>query len=159
MQKMSACLWFNGNAKEAVDFYVSVFKDAKIILTSHYDIGAEDHGMRKGDVLAIYFEANGQKFIAINAGPEFKFNESVSFVVECDNQKEIDYYWDKLTIGGEISQCGWLKDKFGLSWQVTPTVLPKMLVDPDPKKRERVFSTFIQMKKFNIEELNQAYQG
>jgi predicted 3-demethylubiquinone-9 3-methyltransferase (glyoxalase superfamily) len=133
------CLWFNGQAKEAAEFYCSVFKNSKITTDTP---------------MVVNFELNGKKFMGLNGGPEFKFNEAVSFVVDCENQEEIDYYWSKLTAGGAESQCGWLKDKFGVSWQVVPTVLGKLLSNPE--KAPRVVKAFMQMKKFDIAALENA---
>jgi predicted 3-demethylubiquinone-9 3-methyltransferase (glyoxalase superfamily) len=133
------CLWFNGNAKQAADFYCSVFKNSKII---------------SDNPMVVMFELNEKKFMGLNGGPNFKFNESVSFVVECDDQAEIDYYWNHLTQGGEESMCGWLKDKFGLSWQIVPKVLGKLMNDPE--KAPRVMEAFLKMKKFDIATLMNA---
>lgn len=130
------CLWFDGKAREAAEFYCSVFKNS--VITSD-------------NQLVVTFETAGQKFMCLNGGPEFTFNPSISFVVECETQKEIDYYWNKLTEGGEESQCGWLKDKFGVSWQIVPAILGKLM--SDPSKSERVMNAFLQMKKFEIEKL------
>jgi predicted 3-demethylubiquinone-9 3-methyltransferase (glyoxalase superfamily) len=158
MQKITPNLWFNNNAQEAVDFYLSVFKDAKILNTDHYsDVGEEITGHKKGDVLTIEFELLGMRFIAINAGPEFKFNPSVSFMVECKDQDEIDYYWEKLSANPQAEQCGWLEDKYGLSWQITPEVLSKMLKEGTEEQRNRVFEAFMPMKKLVISDLEKAY--
>jgi predicted 3-demethylubiquinone-9 3-methyltransferase (glyoxalase superfamily) len=158
MQKMSTCLWFDSQAEEAARFYVSVFKDGKIGRIAHYGKeGFEIHGRPEGSVLTVEFEVNGQKFIALNGGPQFKFDEAVSFVINCETQEEIDYYWSKLTNGGQEGPCGWLKDKFGLSWQVVPTVLSDMMADKDHTKSDRVMKAFLQMKKFDIQKLKEAY--
>lgn len=133
------CLWFDGKAKVAADFYCSIFKNSRIITDTP---------------LVVTFELEGKKFMGLNGGPQFKFNESVSFVVECETQAEIDHYWTKLTEGGQESQCGWLKDKFGLSWQIIPAVLGKLM--SDPLKRPKVMEAFLKMKKFDIEKLMQA---
>jgi predicted 3-demethylubiquinone-9 3-methyltransferase (glyoxalase superfamily) len=133
------CLWFDGQAKAAAEFYCSVFKNSRILADTP---------------LVVNFELNGKKFMGLNGGPHFKFNEAISFVVECETQEEIDYYWNKLTEGGQESMCGWLKDKFGLSWQIVPTVLAKLMSDPE--RREKVIKAFMQMKKFDIEKLMQA---
>lgn len=133
------CLWFDGQAKAAAEFYCSVFKNSKIMADTP---------------LVVTFELNGRKFMGLNGGPKFKFNEAVSFVVDCDTQEEIDYYWDKLTEGGEESMCGWLKDKYGLSWQIVPAILGELMSDPE--KGQRVIQAFLQMKKFDIEKLKQA---
>lgn len=133
------CLWFNGQAKAAADFYCSVFKNSKIIADTP---------------MVVNFELNGKKFMGLNGGPDFTFNEAVSFVVECDNQEEIDHYWNKLTEGGEESRCGWLKDKFGVSWQIVPSILGKLMSDPE--KGQRVVQAFMNMKKFDIAALESA---
>jgi predicted 3-demethylubiquinone-9 3-methyltransferase (glyoxalase superfamily) len=150
------CLWFDNNAEEAVNFYTSVFKNSKIESISRYGKeGFEFHGQKEGTLLTASFQINGQQFLALNGGPMFKFTEAVSFQVFCDTQEEIDYYWEILTKdGGEESQCGWLKDKFGLSWQIIPSILSKLM--SDPSKAGKVTNAFMQMKKFNIEKLIQA---
>ena len=153
--QITPCLWFDGQAEEAVNFYTSVFKDSKIESISRFGKeGYDIHHQKEGTVLAIAFQINGQPFTAMNGGPEFKFNESISLQVFCDTQAEIDFYWNKLTEGGEESMCGWLKDKFGLSWQITPSILPKLLTDP--LKSEKVVKAFMQMRKFDIEALLNA---
>src|SRR5213596_4419150 len=159
MQKITPFLWFDNEAEEAVKFYTSVFKNSKIGRIFRYtEEAAEKTGRPVGSVLTIEFEIQGQKFVALNGGPLFKFNESVSFVVNCETQEEVDYFWEKLTAdGGQESQCGWLKDKFGVSWQVTPTVLIEMLHDEDAKKSERVMNAMMQMQKIDIEKLQAAY--
>jgi len=161
MQKITPFLWFDDQAEEAVKFYTSVFKNSKVGRILRYgEEAAKASGQPTGSVLTIEFEIEGQKFVALNGGPQFKFNESVSFVVNCDTQGEVDYYWGKLTAdGGQESACGWLKDKFGLSWQITPTVLIDMLHDKDSKKAERVMHAMLQMQKIDIEKLNAAYRG
>jgi predicted 3-demethylubiquinone-9 3-methyltransferase (glyoxalase superfamily) len=161
MQKITPFLWFDDQAEEAVKFYTSVFKNSKVGRILRYDEeAASKSGRPAGSVLTIEFEIKGQKFVALNGGPQFKFNESVSFVVNCETQEEVDYFWEKLTAdGGEESQCGWLKDKFGLSWQVTPTVLIDMLHDRDPEKAGRVMKAMLQMQKIEIEKLKAAYRG
>jgi predicted 3-demethylubiquinone-9 3-methyltransferase (glyoxalase superfamily) len=159
MQPITPCLWFDRNAEEAATFYASIFKNSKIGSVSRYgEAGYEIHRMPAGTVLTIEFELNGQKFTALNGGPVFKFNEAVSFQVHCETQDEVDYYWDKLSAGGDpnAQQCGWLKDKFGLSWQVVPTILPKLLQDKDPAKAARVMNAMLQMKKIDIKSLQQA---
>jgi predicted 3-demethylubiquinone-9 3-methyltransferase (glyoxalase superfamily) len=154
-QKITPCLWFDNQAEEAAKFYTSIFKNSKIESISRYGKeGFEIHGQKEGTVLTVVFQINGQPFTALNGGPLFKFTEAISFQVFCETQEEIDYYWDKLTDGGEEGQCGWLKDKFGLSWQIVPTILPKLLIDPT--KAERVTKAFLQMKKFDIEKIKQA---
>ena len=161
MQKITPFLWFDGQAEDAVNFYTSVFKNSKIGRILRYtEEVAENADRPVGSVLTIEFEIEGQKFVALNGGPLFKFNESVSFVVNCETQEEVDYFWEKLTAdGGEESQCGWLKDKFGLSWQVTPTVLIDMLHDKDPEKAERVMKAMLQMQKIEIPKLKAAAYG
>jgi predicted 3-demethylubiquinone-9 3-methyltransferase (glyoxalase superfamily) len=163
MQKITPFLWFNDNAEAAVKFYTSIFKNSKVgrILRYSEEVAkVSQSGMPAGSVLTIEFEIEGQKFVALNGGPEFKFNESISFVVNCETQKEVDYFWEKLTAdGGEESQCGWLRDKFGVSWQVTPTLLIDMLHDKDSAKAERVMKAMLQMQKIDIEKLNAAYRG
>ena len=158
MQKITPFLWFDDQAEEAVKFYTSVFKNSKVGRILRYgEEAAEASGRPTGSVLTIEFEIEGQKFVALNGGPQFKFNESVSFVVNCDTQGEVDYYWGKLTAdGGQESACGWLKDKFGLSWQITPTVLIDMLHDKNFKKAERVMHAMLQMQKIDINKLKEA---
>ena len=154
-------MWFDHQAEEAAKFYTSVFKNSKVGKTLRYDeASAKASGRPVGSVLTIEFEIEGQKFTALNGGPQFKFNESVSFVVYCETQDEVDYFWQKLTAdGGQESECGWLRDKFGLSWQVTPTVLIEMLHDKDPKKSGRVMNAMMQMQKIDISKLKAAYAG
>ena len=161
MQKITPFLWFDHQAEEAAKFYTSVFKNSKVGRILRYDEAtAKAAGGPVGSVLTIEFEIEGQKFTALNGGPQFKFNESVSFVVYCQTQAEVDYFWQKLTAdGGQESECGWLRDKFGLSWQVTPTVLIEMLHDKDPKKSGRVMNAMMQMKKIDISKLKAAYAG
>lgn len=161
MQKITPFLWFDGDAEDAVKFYTSIFKNSKISRILHYGeevAKVSESGRLAGSVLTIEFEIDGQKFVALNGGPQFQFNESVSFVVNCESQKEVDYYWEKLTAGGgQESACGWLKDKFGLSWQITPTVLIDMLHDKDAERAERVMHAMLQMKKIDIAKLQAAY--
>jgi predicted 3-demethylubiquinone-9 3-methyltransferase (glyoxalase superfamily) len=160
MQKITPFLWFDDQAEDAVKFYTTVFENSKVGRILRYgEEAAKASGRPTGSVLTIEFEIEGQKFVALNGGPQFRFNESVSFVVNCETQKEVDYFWEKLTAdGGEESQCGWLKDKFGLSWQVTPTVLIDMLHDKDSEKAERVMKAMLQMQKIDIEKLKAAYR-
>jgi predicted 3-demethylubiquinone-9 3-methyltransferase (glyoxalase superfamily) len=161
-QKIAPCLWFDTQAEEAAQFYTGIFKNSKITNVARYsEAGQEVHGKPAGTVLTVTFDIEGQTFTALNGGPHFKFNEAVSFQVMCETQEEVDYYWKKLTDGGDerAQQCGWLKDKYGLSWQVVPTVIPKMLTDPDPEKVKRVMAVVMQSKKFDIAELKQAYGG
>jgi predicted 3-demethylubiquinone-9 3-methyltransferase (glyoxalase superfamily) len=153
--QITPCLWFDNQAEDAAKFYTSIFKNSKIDSISHYGKeGFEIHGQKEGTVLTVVFQINGQSFTALNGGPVFKFNEAISLQVFCETQDEIDNYWSKLTEGGEESQCGWLKDKYGLSWQIVPTILPKLMIDPT--KAERVTKAFMQMKKFDIEKLKKA---
>jgi predicted 3-demethylubiquinone-9 3-methyltransferase (glyoxalase superfamily) len=159
MQKITPCLWFDDNAEEPAKFYASVFKNSKIGKISRYGKeGYEIHGKPAGTVLTVGFELNGQAFTALNGGPLFKFNEAVSFQVYCSSQKEIDYYWEKLSEGGAEGQCGWLKDKYGLSWQVVPTALGKMLQDKNADKSERVMKALLQMRKLDIKTLREAFE-
>ena len=161
MQKITPFLWFDNQAEEAAKFYTSVFKNSKVGRILRYDeTSAKTAGRPAGSVLTIEFEIGGQKFTALNGGPQFKFNESVSFVVNCETQNEVDYFWEKLTAGGgQESECGWLKDKFGLSWQITPTVLIDILNDKDPKKAGQVMKAMMQMQKIEINKLKAAYAG
>jgi predicted 3-demethylubiquinone-9 3-methyltransferase (glyoxalase superfamily) len=160
MQKITPFLWFDDQAEEAVNFYVSLFQNSKIGKIFRYTKeAAEKTGCRVGSVLTIEFEIEGQKFVALNGGPLFKFNESISFVVNCGTQEEVDYFWGRLTAnGGEESACGWLKDRFGLSWQVVPTVLINMLHDPDSVKSGRIMESMLQMKKIDIKTLKDVYE-
>lgn len=150
------CLWYDKDAEEAANLYIRIFKNGKIKkITKYGKAGFEIHKMPEGTVMTVEFEINGQDFLALNGGPYFKFNEAVSFQVFCDTQEEIDYYWNEFTKdGGQESQCGWLKDKFGLSWQIVPTILDKLLEDPE--KAEAVTEAFLKMKKFDIEKLKEA---
>ena len=157
MQKITPFLWFDTNAEEAVDFYLSVFKEGKINRVLRY---TEAGPGPAGTVLTIGFEINGQEFTAINGGPTFKFTEAVSFAISCETQEEIDYYWEKLIeCGGAPSQCGWLKDKYGLSWQVVPPVLIDMLADDDVEKATRLMNAMFTMQKLDIAKLTEAYNG
>lgn len=161
MKNLVPCLWFDRNAEEAVNFYASIFKNSKIGNISRYsEAGQEVHGMPPGTVLTIEFELDGRPFTALNGGPVFKFNEAVSFQAHCESQEEVDYYWSKLSPGGDeaAQQCGWLKDKFGLSWQVVPTVLIELLRDKDAEKSGRVMNALLQMKKIDIKTLREAYE-
>ena len=163
MQKITPFLWFDGQAEDAVKFYTSIFRDSKIgrILRYGEEVAkVSASGQPAGSVLTIEFEIEGQKFVALNGGPQFQFNESISFVVNCETQDEVDYFWEKLTAdGGQESACGWLKDKFGLSWQITPTVLIDMLNDKDQEKSERVMKAMLKMQKIDIKTLKDAYGG
>ena len=153
MQKITTFLWFDNNAEEAINFYCSIFPDAKLLNATRY--GEAGPGP-KGSLLSASFQLAGQEFAGLNGGPMFKFNEAVSLVVNCESQAEVDAYWEKLSAGGQPGQCGWLKDKFGLSWQIVPTALPKLLQHPDPAKAARVMQAMLQMKKLDIAALEQA---
>jgi len=160
MQKITPFLWFNDNAEEAVKFYTSVFKDSKTGKMARYDeAGAAASGRPAGSVMTAEFQIEGQNFVAINGGLHFKFSEAVSFVVNCKNQEEVDYYWEKLSADPKSEMCGWLKDKFGLSWQIVPAVVNEYLSDKDAKKSQRVMQAMLQMKKIDIETLKKAYAG
>lgn len=160
MQKIVTSLWFNDRAKEAVDFYVSLFEDAKITNISHTtESVAKMGGTSVGDISAVDFELNGQNFMAINGGPMFTLSEAISILVNCKTQEEIDHLWEVLSEGGEKSSCGWLKDKYGLSWQIAPDTLDDMMRDPDPAKADRVAACMLKMEKLNISELQKAYKG
>jgi predicted 3-demethylubiquinone-9 3-methyltransferase (glyoxalase superfamily) len=160
MQKITPFLWFNDNAEEAVKFYTSIFKKSKIGKIARYDeAGEKVAGRPAGSVMTIEFEIEGQDFIALNGGPHFKFNEAVSFVVSCKTQTEVDYYWNKLSAGGKEVQCGWLTDKFGLSWQIVPTILGELMSDKDAAKSQRVMIAMLKMVKLDIKGLKQAYHG
>jgi len=158
MQKITPCLWFDNQAEEAVNFYVSIFKNSKVGNIARYgEAGAEVSGRPKGSVMTVIFELDGQEFMALNGGPIFKFTEAISFIVNCETQEKIDEMWEKLSKGGEKGQCGWLKDKYGLSWQIVPPVLSEMVQDKDVEKSERVMKAMLQMKKLDIKKLKQAY--
>lgn len=155
-QKITTFLWFDTNAEEAAKHYTSIFKNSKILEVARYgDAGPGP----KGSVMIVRFQLDGQEFIALNGGPQFKFTEAISLAVTCDTQEEVDELWAKLTAGGQESQCGWLKDKFGLSWQIVPSEVPKLMTDPDPEKSKRVMEAILQMKKIDIARLKQAYAG
>jgi predicted 3-demethylubiquinone-9 3-methyltransferase (glyoxalase superfamily) len=156
-QKITPCLWFDSQAEEAAKFYASVFKNSKIGKISRYGKeGFEIHGRTAGTVMTVEFEIDGQKFVALNGGPHFRFNEAVSFQIHCDTQQEIDYFWSKLGEGGREQPCGWLKDKFGLSWQVIPKALPEMLMDENSDKAQRVMRSMLQMRKIDLAALKRA---
>ncbi|MBC7836198.1 VOC family protein [Acetobacteraceae bacterium] len=158
MQKITPNLWFDKEAEEAANFYVSVFKNSKIGKISYYGTeGQEVHGQKPGTVMTAEFELDGQKFVALNGGPVFKFNEAISFMVDCKDQEEVDYYWEKLSAHPESEQCGWLKDKYGLSWQITPRILEEMISDKDAAKAGRVMKAMLKMKKIDVAALRQAY--
>ena len=160
MQKITSNLWFDTQAEEAAKYYVSIFKNSKIGRVSRYGKeGYEFHGRPAGSVMTVEFTLEGQTFVALNGGPHFKLNEAISFIVNCETQNEIDYYWNKLSEGGDpkAQQCGWLKDKFGLSWQVVPTIINDMVADPDSRKSGAVMKALLQMKKLDIQKLKEAY--
>jgi len=155
MQKITPYLWFDDQAEEAANFYTSIFKHSKVGEVTRYGkAGPRPEGM----AMTVSFELQGQEFVALNGGPEFKFNEAISFLVSCEFQEEVDYFWDNLGEGGEAGPCGWLKDKYGVSWQVIPTALTELLSDPDPEKSQRVMQAMLQMSKIDIEGLRQAYE-
>lgn len=154
MNKITPFLWFNGNAEEAAQFYVSIFKNSKIGRLSRY--GEAGPGP-KGSVMSVTFQLDGQEFIALNGGRQFPFTPAISFFVNCENQDVVDELWKKLSAGGQIQQCGWLQDKFGLSWQIIPSALGEMLQDPDANKSKRVMESMLQMKKIDVKTLEQAY--
>jgi predicted 3-demethylubiquinone-9 3-methyltransferase (glyoxalase superfamily) len=160
-KKITPCLWFDTQAEQAAEFYCSVFKNSKITQVSRYpDAGQEIHKKPVGSVMVVAFEIDGQPFTALNGGPLFKFDEAVSFQIMCETQDEIDYYWSRLAgNGGQESQCGWLKDKFGLSWQVVPSAIPRMMSDPDSKKSARVMNAFMTMKKLDLAALRRAFDS
>ena len=154
MQKITPFLWFDGKAEEAMRFYVSIFKNSKVgAITRYGDAGPGP----KGTVMVVTFQLDGQEFIALNGGPQFTFSPAISFVVNCETQEEVDAFWEKLSEGGEKLQCGWLTDKYGLSWQIVPTVLGEMMQDKDAEKSQRVMKAMLQMNKLDIERLKQAY--
>ena len=159
-QKISPCLWFDTQAEDAANFYISVFKNGRIKQVSRYGkAGREVHGKEPGSVMVVAFEIEGLTFTALNGGPHFKFSEAISFQVMCDSQDEIDHFWNALTEGGRESQCGWLKDKFGLSWQIVPSQLPQMLSGGDAAARDRMMTAVMTMKKFDIAALQSAHGG
>jgi predicted 3-demethylubiquinone-9 3-methyltransferase (glyoxalase superfamily) len=159
-EKIKPFLWFDNNAEEAAKFYVSIFKNSNILdIVLYGEAGADVSGMERGKVMTVAFELEGQRFVALNGGPVFKFSPAISFSVSCKTQKEVDTMWERLSQGGEKGQCGWLRDKFGVSWQIVPDVLVDMLHDKDPSKSERVMKTMLQMTKIEIEILKKAYAG
>lgn len=160
MSQITIHLWFDNQAEEAANFYTSVFKDSKINQISRYGkAGKEVHGQKAGTVMAVNFQINGQDFIALNGGPLFKFNESISLLINCEDQVEVDYYWEKLSAHRENEQCGWLKDKFGLFWQVVPKGLHDLISDPTSEKSQRAMTAMLSMKKLDINELRRIYEG
>jgi predicted 3-demethylubiquinone-9 3-methyltransferase (glyoxalase superfamily) len=161
-RSITPCLWFDDQAEEAAKFYTGIFKSSKLGRISRYgEAGREIHGRTPGTVMTVEFELDGQAFTALNGGPVFKFNEAISFQVSCQDQHEVDYYWAKLSEGGDerAQQCGWLKDKFGVSWQIVPAVLIAMVSDPTSEKSQRAMAAMLQMKKIDIARLEQAYTG
>ncbi|KKR06134.1 MAG: 3-demethylubiquinone-9 3-methyltransferase [candidate division WS6 bacterium GW2011_GWF2_39_15] len=168
MNKITPCLWFDMNCEEAVNYYISTFNgspnknaESKIISLQRYEEGMETPGIDQmvGKVLTVIFELNGQRFMALDGGPTFKFTEAISFEIECDDQKEVDYLWEKLSAVPEFEQCGWIKDKFGVSWQIVPKRLGELLGDPDKEKAQRVMNAMLKMKKIEVDELEKAYKG
>ena len=162
LQPITPCLWFDNQAEEAARYYIGIFKNSKITAISRYgEAGREVHGQPAGTVMTVAFELNGQPFTALNGGPVFTFNEAISFQVMCRTQEEVDHYWDKLSEGGDknAQQCGWLKDRYGVSWQVVPTVLIEMMSDPDQEKSGRAMQAMLQMKKLDFAELVRAFAG
>ena len=160
--KITPCLWFDHQAEDAAKFYTSIFPNSKIGAISRYgEAGKEFHGKEPGSAMTVAFELDGQAFTGLNGGPIFKFTEAISFQISCQTQEEVDHYWEKLSAGGDpkAQQCGWVKDKFGVSWQVVPTILPKLLSDPDRKKSERAMKAMLQMKKLDIDQLQRAHAG
>jgi predicted 3-demethylubiquinone-9 3-methyltransferase (glyoxalase superfamily) len=160
MQKITPCLWFDSQAEEAVKFYVSLFRNSKVGKVTRYgDAGSQAAGQPKGSVMTVSFQLEGQDFTALNGGPHFKFSEAISLVVNCETQQEVDDLWERLSKGGEVLDCGWVKDKYGLAWQIVPTVLFELMVDKDPAKTERVMQAMLGMKKLDIRELKRAAEG
>ena len=161
MQSITPCLWFDHEAEEAARFYTSIFRNSRIGRIARYGKeGKEIHGRQEGSVLTVEFELNGQTFTALNGGPVFQFNEAISFQVPCESQDDVDYYWERLSAGGDekAQQCGWLKDRYGVSWQIVPSVLGKMLQDKDRSRADRVMKAMLQMKKLDIRGLELAYE-
>jgi len=159
-QRIAPCLWFDTQAEEAAAFYTSIFEDSRIKKISRYgEAGGDVHGKAPGSVMTVEFEIEGQTFVALNGGPHFKFTEAVSFQVQCDSQEEIDYFWVRLSHDGQEGSCGWLKDKYGVSWQIVPSALPQMLMDADRAKSERAMAALMTMKKFDVAALQRAYAG
>jgi predicted 3-demethylubiquinone-9 3-methyltransferase (glyoxalase superfamily) len=159
-QKITTFLWFDSQAEEAASFYVSIFKNSRIVGVTRYDDeSAQAAGRPKGSVMTVAFELDGQAFTALNGGPLFKFTEAISLVVNCESQKEVDHFWNKLTAGGQAVQCGWLKDRYGVSWQIVPTVLLEMIQDKDPEKSRRTMKAMLTMKKLDVDALKKAYDG
>ena len=160
MRKITPNLWFDTQAEDAARYYISIFPNSKITSISRYTAEvAKAAQMPEGTVLTVAFELDDNPFLGLNGGPVFQFTEAVSFIVDCNDQEEVDYYWDRLGDGGHPSQCGWLKDRFGLSWQIVPSILPKLITDPDPEKQRRVGAAIMQMTKLDIDTLMRAYEG
>jgi len=162
VQRIAPCLWFDDQSEEAAKFYTSIFKNSKIVATTRYgEAGKDIHKKAPGSIMTVEFELDGQAFTALNGGPLFQFNEAISLQVNCDSQAEVDYYWEKLTAGGDekAQQCGWLKDKFGVSWQVVPTEWIAMINDPDSRKSQRAMQAMFQMKKIDIATIRRAFEG
>ncbi len=158
VQRITPFLWFDTQAEEAANFYISIFPNSKIRGVTRYDeAGEKVAGRPRGSVMTVPFELDGQEFVALNGGPVFTFTEAISFVVNCETQEEVDRFWNRLSAGGQEVQCGWLKDRFGVSWQIVPTVLPEMLQDPDPEKAKRVMAAMLKMIKIDIAALKRAY--
>jgi predicted 3-demethylubiquinone-9 3-methyltransferase (glyoxalase superfamily) len=156
MQKITTYLWYDNQAEEAAVFYTSIFKNSKVLEVNRYGDGAP---MPAGTAMTVRFELDGQEFIALNGGPHFKFNEAISLYVDCEDQAAVDYFWDRLVDGGEPSQCGWLKDRYGLSWQIIPRELPSLLFDPDPEKAQRATQAMFTMTKIDVDALRRAHAG
>lgn len=162
IQRITPCLWFDDRAEPAAELYTSIFPDSRIVRVSRYgEVGQDVHGRPAGSVMTVAFELDGQAFTALNGGPVFRFNEAISLQVNCETQDEVDHYWEKLSAGGDANaqQCGWLKDRYGVSWQVVPTILPDLVQNPESKNAQRAFAAMLQMKKLDIAELKRAYAG
>jgi predicted 3-demethylubiquinone-9 3-methyltransferase (glyoxalase superfamily) len=162
IQRITPCLWFDDQAEEAARFYTAIFSNSRIVgMTRYGEAGREVHGRPAGSVMVVAFELDGQAFTALNGGPVFTFNEAISLQVSCETQEEVDHYWDRLSQGGDekAQQCGWLKDRYGVSWQIVPTVLPEMLADPDTGRSQRAMAAMLTMKKIDIAALQRAFAG
>lgn len=162
LPRITPCLWFDSQAEEAAKYYCGIFPNSRIGLVTHYgEVGQEIHGRPPGSVLTVAFELDGQSFTALNGGPIFKFTEALSLQINCDTQAEMDFYWDRLSEGGDVTaqQCGWLKDKFGVSWQIAPTAMHAMLADPDQSKQDRVMAALFPMKRLDLAALQRAFEG
>jgi predicted 3-demethylubiquinone-9 3-methyltransferase (glyoxalase superfamily) len=162
IQRIVPCLWFDGQAEEAAELYTSIFPSSRIVKTARYgEAGREHHRQEPGSVMVVEFELDGQRFVGLNGGPQFQFTEAISLQVMCDDQEEVDYYWEKLGEGGDPNarQCGWLKDRFGLSWQVVPTVVTELLSDPSSERSQRAMEAVMEMKKIDIDTVRRAYDG